>query len=47
MNLYFRLLSYVRPYLIRITIAIICTMMQLDVICTCRGLLKTLLIRYL
>ena len=27
MNLYFRLLSYVRPYLIRITIAIICTMM--------------------
>ena len=26
MNLYFRLLSYVRPYLIRITIAIICTM---------------------
>ena len=27
MNLYFRLLSYVRPYLIRITIAIFCTMM--------------------
>ena len=30
MNLYFRLLSYVRPYLIRITIAIICTMMAVE-----------------
>ena len=43
MNLYFRLLSYVRPYLIRITIAIICTMMAAG----CNGLLKMLLIRYL